>query len=263
MPVVLLEIPPEDFEHGRTRNVGAAAARGRHVAFLTHDATPLPGWLDALADDLERDPSVAGVFSRHVPRRDTGFSAARAAQCDWPCGRPFRAVRFATSLDTLRRRPQEYAFYANTSACLRRSVWGRMPFREGNGEDVDWALRVLAAGYKVVYEPASRVHHCHDGSLTKRFRENFDHHVAMRRLFGKAVGRPAIAFLGEALGGALKDDLYRRFSGVALGRRLLALPGSLAWHIASAGGAYCGNRYRVLPRRVVQSVSLLPPADRY
>ena len=39
----LIEIPPEDFGHGRTRNLGAERASGELIAFLTQDAVPVDG----------------------------------------------------------------------------------------------------------------------------------------------------------------------------------------------------------------------------
>jgi glycosyltransferase involved in cell wall biosynthesis len=45
--VELLEIAPEAFGHGRTRNLGVELTSGELVLFLTQDATPRPGWLAA------------------------------------------------------------------------------------------------------------------------------------------------------------------------------------------------------------------------
>src|SRR5215207_3468960 len=42
--VDVLEIPPAEFGHGRTRNLGAERTRAGIVAFLTQDAVPVPGW---------------------------------------------------------------------------------------------------------------------------------------------------------------------------------------------------------------------------
>src|SRR4051812_2862073 len=56
--VQVLEIDPPSFGHGRTRNLGAETTSGDVIAFLTQDATPVPGWLAALlagfdlADDV-------------------------------------------------------------------------------------------------------------------------------------------------------------------------------------------------------------------
>lgn len=41
--VELLQIEPQQFGHGRTRNIGAEHASGELICFLTQDATPCPG----------------------------------------------------------------------------------------------------------------------------------------------------------------------------------------------------------------------------
>src|SRR3954452_19692806 len=46
--VRVLEIDPTTFGHGRTRNLGAEETSGDVIAYLTQDATPLPGWLEGL-----------------------------------------------------------------------------------------------------------------------------------------------------------------------------------------------------------------------
>ena len=44
--VRLVQIPNSEFGHGKTRNLGAHLAKGRIVAYLTHDATPASNrWL--------------------------------------------------------------------------------------------------------------------------------------------------------------------------------------------------------------------------
>src|SRR5438034_9186223 len=48
----VLEIPADEFGHGRTRNLGVEHTRGEIVCFLTQDATPLPGWLGALREAM-------------------------------------------------------------------------------------------------------------------------------------------------------------------------------------------------------------------
>ena len=67
--VRVIRIPPQEFDHGKTRNLAAAQARGDYLVFLTQDATPANAhWLDALLTPLRADPSIAGAYSRHLPR---------------------------------------------------------------------------------------------------------------------------------------------------------------------------------------------------
>src|SRR6185312_16389324 len=75
--VTLLEIPPHEFGHGRTRNLGAERAHGELICFLTQDATPVPGWLDAVRAGFALDDRVGAVFGPHLPRPDTSPMIAR------------------------------------------------------------------------------------------------------------------------------------------------------------------------------------------
>src|SRR5688572_27303073 len=56
MGVTVVEIAPSEFGHGRTRNFGAERASGDLIAFLTQDATPVPGWLDAVREAFALSP---------------------------------------------------------------------------------------------------------------------------------------------------------------------------------------------------------------
>jgi len=70
-PARLVEIRPEDFGHGKTRNLGAELAEGKYLVFVTQDAIPATNrWLYSLLRNLEL-PEVAGVYGRQVPMEDT------------------------------------------------------------------------------------------------------------------------------------------------------------------------------------------------
>ena len=54
----LIEIPPEEFGHGRTRNLARRARLGGElICFLTQDAVPEPGWLDAYREAFDARPA--------------------------------------------------------------------------------------------------------------------------------------------------------------------------------------------------------------
>ena len=75
----LIEIAPEEFGHGRTRNLGARAHRGELIAFLTQDATPAAtGWLARLSRGASTlAERVGAAFGPHLPRPDTSPMIAR------------------------------------------------------------------------------------------------------------------------------------------------------------------------------------------
>ena len=65
----LIRISPQEFDHGLTRNLGVARARGELVFLLVQDALPVGHlFLESLAQPLVADARVAGTFARQQPR---------------------------------------------------------------------------------------------------------------------------------------------------------------------------------------------------
>ena len=66
----VVEIPPEEFNHGATRDYGISKARGEIVVLMVQDAVPNDSNL--LETILQRfsDPEVAGVYVRQIPQPD-------------------------------------------------------------------------------------------------------------------------------------------------------------------------------------------------
>jgi GT2 family glycosyltransferase/tetratricopeptide (TPR) repeat protein len=146
-------------------NAAAHHARGRYVLFLNNDTEPQAGWLAALLQTMEPDPSIgaAGVKLIYpngqlqeaggiVFQDASGWNYGRTEDPDDP--------RFNF------RREVDYG----TGACLmvRTDL-----FRQLGGfdtryapiyyEETDLCFALREAGYKVVYEPRSRVIH-HEGA---------------------------------------------------------------------------------------------------
>ena len=73
----VVAIPPEDFNHGRTRNLAAELATGDVLCFLTQDATPAPGWRAAHLEALRLAADVGASYGPHLPRPGTSPMIAR------------------------------------------------------------------------------------------------------------------------------------------------------------------------------------------
>ncbi|WP_322799931.1 glycosyltransferase family 2 protein [Thermoflexus sp.] len=257
-PVRLVEIPPHEFNHGETRNLGARLAHPDtcYLVYLSQDATPADEeWLNALIQPMQEDKQVAGVFSRHLPRPSACPSLVRQLLTRWQTGGTERLVkRMPASRADFEANRFFYIYFSNTSSAIRRSVWAQIPFRPlPFGEDADWAERVLLAGYALVFEPRSRVFHSHDYGLLELFRENADYAAAFRERFDP----PAYRGFGlqAVLRGAIRESwedwrfIWRHphFREQPLQRRLFWMLYSPAWHLAVGLGTYCG--IRGLPRR--------------
>ncbi|MGD9710220.1 MAG: glycosyltransferase family A protein [Halothiobacillaceae bacterium] len=256
----LIEIPPAEFGHGRTRNLAAQLARGEFLVFLTHDAVPAHDrWLQNLVDACAMSEDCAGAFgphlahpeARHVTRRElaehfAGFGTER---------RLFRLE------DPQRYRADEglrqfLHFFSSNNACLRRSVWTRYPLPDVDfAEDQTWAKTVIEAGFAKAYAPDAPVYHSHDFGVWETLQRNFDEASAFRRHFGYRL-QPS---LGHAL--LVAGKLARRdaawlaetgLSGPALWRQEF---GMARIELARVLGHYFGTHCERWPRRLGRLLS--------
>lgn len=241
--VRVVEIPPDHFQHGRTRNLASSLTSPgvEYLVFLSQDATPLPGWLDALVDAVATDNGVAGAFSRHVPRPDCNPLLARRILEEWEqVGGETRLVKCLDGAANLSRDGHALAHFSNTSSCLRREVWQTVPFPEADfAEDLAWAIRVLEGGHCLVYEPASAVLHSHSGSLSRLFRENVDSGRGVRAALHGWTSRlmPPHHSAPERV---IMDLKFLWQSPRPLSERIRWMLYTPVWYLASMGGQWIG-----------------------
>jgi len=146
-----------------SRNLGLEAATGRFVAFIDDDASPAPGWLDALLAPLEEDPEVGisagfvldGIGARFLNRFVVADTLGRAFWMDDEESARLRIEELG---------PQR-AFLTATGCnmAFRRGaldgIGGFDPFYSYFLEETDAVWRILNAGFRCVVSPESRVLH--------------------------------------------------------------------------------------------------------
>jgi histidinol-phosphate phosphatase family protein len=234
------------------RNVGWRASRADWIAFLDDDVVPAPDWLERLAGDLEAArPDVCGSQGRlHVPLP--------------PDRRPTDWERNVKGLETAR--------WATADLAYRRSVLADVGgfderFPRAFREDADLGLRVTAAGHRIVVGTRSVAHPvrpARPGTSLFLQRGNADD-VLMRALHGRRWHAAAGAPRGRrrrhlATAGFLAAGL----TGLALGRRRLAVLGSAGWLAGTAELVWArlrpGPRTRTEVAHVVGTSLLMPVA---
>jgi len=170
----LVQIRPEDFGHGRTRNLGARLAEGRCLVFITQDAVPATDrWLFNLVRNLD-DPDVAGVYGRQIPRRNTNPMEHFFLNSRYPAHRIVQSARQGQmNMHTI--------FFSNVNSAVKREVFDRQPFHDDiiMSEDQEWARRVLLNGYDVIYDPEAAVYHSHNFGPRQVFKRYFDSGVSL------------------------------------------------------------------------------------
>lgn len=259
-PVRLIQIQPESFNHGETRNLGARSAspESQYIVFLSHDALPANRqWLQCLVEPLISDPQVAGAFSRHTPRPGASASVVRQLVQLTQSGCSQRLVKqMPPSEEEFQTKKFYYVFFSNTSSVLRKSVWEKWPFPKADfAEDAIWAEKVLRAGYKIVFEPESVIVHSHNYSLVEQFRQNVDHAYAMNQLFHPNFYRDNRVWFNLFAGLPLQvwqdcrfvmSDSY--FKQVLLYIKIFTCFASPAWHFATMSGSWFGAHLESMPR---------------
>jgi rhamnosyltransferase len=182
-PVKTAGIAPEEFHHGRTRNLGARLSGGDFLVYITQDALPQGNdWLQVLVDNF-KDPDVAMVCGRQI-----------AWDTVKPPERFFYDYNFpAFRIKVIPGAPDYYhdnIFISNVNSAIRKDVWEKFGFSENViiAEDKEFAGHVLAAGWSIVYEPEAAVSHAHDFSLRQAFQRSVDYGIALRQA-GKGLPR--------------------------------------------------------------------------
>jgi ADP-heptose:LPS heptosyltransferase/GT2 family glycosyltransferase len=155
----------EPFNWSRFNNRAVAAARGEYLLFLNDDIEVIEAdWLDAMLDQLDR-PGVGIVGARLLYPDGTVQHAGMFLAAP---GLARHAFRYAAADEPgyfgLARTPRNVM--AVTGACLltRRATFDRLGgFDEAHeiiNNDLDFCLRVHAAGLRTVFTPyATLVHH--------------------------------------------------------------------------------------------------------
>lgn len=240
-------IPPQEFHHGRTRNLGASLAQHEILVFLSGDAVPVDErWLARLVAPFE-DPRVGAVYGRQVPPPGMGRLRARALEIEYPDVRIVRDLATEPSLH-----PGLFRF-SNANSAVRKELWEQFPFNEELtlAEDQGLCRDVLMAGYRVVYEPEAAVVHGHERSLFGEFKFAVDNGYSLMRM-----GILRNPLIGGETGYGLQR--VRRELGYYVARREWA-DAARCFAVSAAKwlGVQVGKRGDRLPRPLMRRISSL------
>ena len=218
-PVRLFHIPPREFNHGRARQFASEQAEGEFFVYLVADAVPADRhWFEPLVDAVAKDPKVAGAYSRQIPRPEADSIETARVRNKISGSEKRREVSIQNPEEFELLPPAQrlaLADFEDVSACRRRSVWQKIPIRELYwAEDLAWSLETLRAGYKIVFEPESRVIHSHRQTMAHSFRRGYADQRVTKEWFGlvyfadrRELLVNSTQLLGERLREARKDGV--------------------------------------------------------
>jgi rhamnosyltransferase len=257
----VIEIAPEEYSHGATRNLLMERSQGDHVAFLTQDAVPADErWLERLLGGFTLADDVGLAFGPYRPRPDASPMVAREL-AEWfgsfsADGQP-RIDRLAEHERQVpaRRLLGPRGFFTDANGCVARAAWESVRFRPvPYAEDHALAHDMLRAGFAKVYLPAAAVIHSHEYSGWNWLRRSFDEARAIRDLYGFAE-QGKLAPAAKAVWGGVGAD-WRWSRGAGQGPAMGVLAASVEHHLLRTAGTMLGTRARRLPVALVKRLSL-------
>jgi GT2 family glycosyltransferase/ADP-heptose:LPS heptosyltransferase len=173
-------------------NTGAKFASGKYLIFLNADTNMTPGWVKPMVDAIEADPAVGMVGNMHLKMRN-GRPSIDSAGSEW-CwrvgsfehvgrhiyhGQPLAEPMYLEGAPEDIVTPGYRDMVTGCCFLMRAELYERLGgfdtgYRVGYWEDSDLNMKVKRAGYRVLYEPRSRIYHMvgHSGSGGHAFMQN-------------------------------------------------------------------------------------------
>jgi rhamnosyltransferase len=244
------EIPPHEFNHGATRNLGVSLARGETTVFTSQDAyAASDDWLARLTAPLREDERVVGVYGRQLAHEDA--KPPEVFFLDFVYGPEPRTQR-ASRPDEL---TMETTLFSNANAAVRADAVREHPFVDDiiMSEDQEWACRMLLRGRVLRYEPRAAVRHSHPYTIGSAFKRFFDSGVSAERAY-LAGGRPSAGVVRRrALAYAREEVRWLVANGHARW-----LPYAAVYELAKFAGLQLGTRHERLPLGLKLRMTALP-----
>lgn len=142
-------------------NNAARQARGKYIFFLNNDTKVTKGWLSSLVSLIESDPTIGMVGSKLV------YPDGRLQEAGgiiWSDGSGWNYGRLDNPDKPEYNYVKDVDYISGAAIMLPAALWKQIGgfdarFAPAYYEDTDLAFEVRRAGYRVVYQPLSKVIH--------------------------------------------------------------------------------------------------------
>jgi rhamnosyltransferase len=173
--VEIIQIAPETFNHGLTRNIGFEHLTDEFIIYTVQDARPADHFvIESLLKVIQSDDQLDGVCGQQVVPHEVDKNPV-----DWfrPLDPPsvnfysLNAPEQFEKFNAIERK--RMTAWDNVIALYRRKSLVNCPFDQTIfGEDMIWAKKMLLKGGKIAMQTEARVFHYHHESSDFVFRRN-------------------------------------------------------------------------------------------
>ena len=246
--ISVVHIEPEDFDHGRTRDMGFALSEAEILVFMTQDALPADRKLiGELTKPLLCSEKVGVSYARQLPAKGCDEIERFTRSFNYP---KESRLKGKSDLPTLGIKTY---FCSDVCAAYNREIYHKMGgFTKKTifNEDMIMAARMVRSGYQIAYAAEARVIHSHNYSGIRQFKRNFDLAVSQ-------ADHPEIFDGIRSEGEGVR--LVKKTMGYLLKSKRGYLIPALIYKSACKYAGYCmGKRYRSLPSFIVERCSASP-----
>lgn len=169
--VVVYPISKDEFDHGKSRNLGASKSEADILVYMTQDAVPADEFLmEKLVKPLA-DTTVACSYARQLPDNKSTMVEILTREFNYP------AVGIIKSKDDLANLGIKTYFCSNVCCAYNAGIFKKLEGFINHtifNEDMIYAAKAIANGYKVAYAADAEVIHAHNYSAIQQFHRNFD-----------------------------------------------------------------------------------------
>ncbi len=247
IPVEIHKVGKSEFDHGRTRNLGASFSDADTLIFMTQDAVPADeNFVEALISPLA-DKSVAVSYARQLPKADCIPEERLTRDFNYPDA---SLLKSESDLGTLGIKTY---FCSNVSCAYNREIFdslGGFTDKTIFNEDMIYACAAVKAGYKISYTADARVYHSHNYGAKEQFRRNVD--IGISQALHPEVFK---GLSSESEGKKLVKTTVRELKKNGHGGRI---PGYLWVVFCRYAGFLIGKNHRRLPLGFIKKVSMNP-----
>ncbi len=175
----VFQMPPEEFHHARTRNLGAEKATGDFLVFTVQDAVPVGNnWLYKLIHPIYEGRASA-VSARQIPRADADLFASWSY---WNHNINYLGYDHDHTFNNLSDKDFDYldpqikrARASLDSVCLgiRKKIFDSYRFNSDYAEDLELGLRLLKDGHALMFQSSNAVVHSHNRPAMYFFKRSY------------------------------------------------------------------------------------------